>query len=185
MEKSGGNNTTFGFNEKFDLKHVVDWVEDRQGTDLIIGTHGESLGAATCLQHVAMDDRIEFVVEDCGYAHLMDLFHFRMRADYKLPGLIFLPLGSVFIRLLAGFWPQAIKPEEMISTVETPIFFIHGADDSYIPPEHAKRLYAAKKNGFRKLWLAPNAEHALSQPENPREYDQKIGEFLEETHIIT
>ena len=181
--KSGGTYTTFGYLEKYDLKTVVDWVVEKTGGIGIIGTHGESLGAATCLQHVSIDSRLSFVVEDCGYANLVDLFRFRLKEEYKLPGKLIIPAAGVFIHKMAGFRPQEIVPERMIAEVETPIFFIHGAQDTYIPPSHAERMFAAKKKGFRKLWLAPNAEHALSQPENPEEYNRLIGEFLTEIEV--
>ena len=182
--KSGGNVTTFGAFEKQDLRSAVDWVVEMVGDDSIIGTHGESMGAATCLQHAAIDQRLSFVVSDCAYADLMDLFSFRLKNDFKLSGTIILPIASIYIRFLAKFWPQEINPVEMIPAVETPIFFIHGAEDDYIPPVHAQQMYEAKARGFRKLWFAPNAEHAMSQPINPEVYDVKIGEFLKEIDII-
>ena len=182
--KSGGKVTTFGEFEKYDLQSIVDWVVEKVGDDSIIGTHGESMGAATCLQHAAIDQRLSFVVSDCAYADLMDLFLFRLKYDSKLPGPIILPIASVFIRLIARFWPQEINPVEMMPSVETPIFFIHGADDKYIPPVHAQQIYEAKARGYRKLWFAPNAEHAMSQPTNPEVYDIKIGEFLKKIDII-
>jgi fermentation-respiration switch protein FrsA (DUF1100 family) len=183
--KSGGKFTTFGQFEKYDLRSVVDWVIHRTGQLGIIGTHGESLGAATCLLHAAIDQRISFVVADCGYADLMELLYYRLKEEYKIPGLVILPVGSLMIRLIAKFWLQEINPVEAITAVETPIFLIHGAEDKYIPPIHAQQLFDAKVRGNRKLWFAPEAGHALSQTVNPAQYDQKIGEFLRENQIIS
>lgn len=176
--KSGGNFTTFGFLEKEDLKAVIDWVERKTHPGSMIGTHGESLGAATCLQHAAIDPRLSFVIADCGFADLADLLYYRLRKEYRLMGWILIPIASVFVRLMAGFWIQAISPVKAIQEVETPVFIIHGAEDDYIPPSHAERIFASKKKGLKKLWLAPHADHAESQPVNPTLYDQQIGEFL-------
>ncbi len=182
--KSGGKFTTFGKFEKYDLRSVVDWVIARTGQVGVIGTHGESLGAATGLLHAAIDQRISFVIADCAFADLMELLYFRLMEDYKIPGLVILPVGSLAIRLAAKFWLQEINPVEAITAVETPIFFIHGANDKYIPPIHAQQLFEAKVRGNRKLWFAPEAGHASSQTVNATVYDHKIGEFLRENQII-
>jgi fermentation-respiration switch protein FrsA (DUF1100 family) len=176
--KSGGSFTTYGFLEKEDLKVVVDWVERQTGHGNIIGTHGESLGAATCLQHAAIDPRISFVVSDCSFADLADELYYRLRKEYRLMGWVLIPIASVFVRLIGGFWIQAISPVKAVQEVETPVLIIHGAEDDYIPPSHAERIFASKKRGTKKLFLAPHADHAESQPVNPTLYDQKIGEFL-------
>jgi uncharacterized protein len=178
--KSGGNFTTFGFLEKRDLTAMVDWVEKQTSHGTIIGTHGESLGAATCLQHAAFDRRISFVVSDCSFADLADLLYYRLRKEYRLMGWILIPLASIFVRFIAGFWLQSISPVKAAQEVEIPVFIIHGAEDEYIPPSHAERIFASKKKGEKKLWLAPHADHAESQPVNPTLYDQKVGEFLSE-----
>ncbi|HET60129.1 MAG TPA: alpha/beta hydrolase [Chloroflexi bacterium] len=176
--KSGGNFTTFGFLEKRDLKAVVDWVVRKTGHGAIIGTHGESLGAATCLQHAAIDPRVSFVISDCSFADLADLLYYRLRKEYRLMGWILIPIASVFVRFMAGFWLQAISPVKAVQEIEAPLFIIHGAEDEYIPPSHAERIFASKKKGVKKLWLALHSDHAESQPVNPTLYDQKIGEFL-------
>lgn len=178
--KSGGNFTTFGFLEKEDLKTVVDWVEKKVGPGTILGTHGESMGSATCLQHAAIDERLSFVIADCGFSDLADLLYYRLRKEYRLMGWILIPVASMFVRIMAGFWLQAISPVKAIQEVETPVFIIHGAEDDYIPPSHAERIFASKRRGVKKLWLAQHADHAESQPVNPTLYDQKIGEFLSE-----
>lgn len=47
--KTGGDTTSYGYYEKFDLQAVVDWLFIEEGEDLLLGIHGESMGAATTL----------------------------------------------------------------------------------------------------------------------------------------
>jgi fermentation-respiration switch protein FrsA (DUF1100 family) len=75
-----------------------------------------------------------------------------------------------------------VSPVRTIGSLRTPVFFIHGADDTYIPPAMAKKMYEMKK-GAKKLYLAPSSGHALSFWNNRKEYDAKIGEFLGEIGI--
>jgi uncharacterized protein len=178
--RSGGLNTSFGHYEKQDLKTVVDWAFSRLGPGGKVGTLGLSLGAATTLQHAAIDPRITFAVSDCSFSCLPDLLAFRMRQDYHLPPFPLLNLSNFFTRLLAGWSYTQASPIQAVTQVETPIFFIHGEMDTYIPPQMSVDLYNAKAKGLRKLYLAPNAGHAEALSKNPVEYDQQVDEFLME-----
>ena len=177
--KSGGNVTTFGMTEKVDLKTMVDWVEARVGADGVIGTHGESMGAAIVLQHAAIDPRVKFVVEDCSFINLPAQLRYRIREEFHLRGWVLIPVASLFSKFIGGFFFGEVNPQKDIEKVETPILFIHGAEDDYIPPAHAQSLFDGKSVGLKELWFAPNARHAGSQPNNVEAYYQKVGDFLE------
>ncbi len=177
---SGGRNTSFGFHEKFDLKAAVDWALQRLGPGGLVATMGESLGAATCLQHAAIDPRLAFVIADAAYADLYDELALRLRVDYHLPGFPLLPAAGLFFRLDAGFYISQVNPARDVAQMELPVFFVHGQQDAYIPMEHSQRLYQAKAHGLRRLYLAPNADHVESYWTDPEEYDRQVGEFLDQ-----
>ncbi len=178
--QSGGKSTTFGYYEQHDLKAVVDWAFQQIGQDGIVGTMGESLGAATCLMHAALDPRITFTIPDCPYADLREELSLRLKLDYHLPAFPLMPLASLFCRLLAGFWFRQVSPIRGIPHIQTPVFFIHGQNDTYIPPEASQKMFAAKTNGYRRLYLAPNADHAEAYWNNRETYHREIGLFLNE-----
>ena len=180
---SGGENTTFGLYEKFDLQILVDWAFQQLDENGIVGTHGESLGAATTLQHAAIDKRISFAIADCPFSDLTELLEHRFKADYHLPVFPLLNLASLICKLLANMYFKSVSPIRDIPAITTPIFWIHGQDDDYVPPIMSKNMYDAKINGVRKIYLAPNTDHAKSQINNPAEYDQQIGAFLEEINL--
>jgi fermentation-respiration switch protein FrsA (DUF1100 family) len=178
--RSGGQNTSFGFYEKQDLKTVVDWAFSRLGKDGMVGTAGLSLGAATTLQHAAIDSRITFAIADCSFSDLRGLLAYRMRQDYHLPPFPLLNLANFFVRLMAGWTFEQVSPIGAISQVETPIFFSHGQFDRYILPQMSVDLYNAKTHGLRSIYLAPNAGHAEALWKNQAEYDQRLEDFLDE-----
>lgn len=182
--RSGGKNSTLGFYEKTDLKAITDWVEAKLGAGAVIGTHGESMGAAISLQHAAIDPRIQFVIEDCSFNRLDAMLAYRLREDYHLPGFLFLPLVELICKLLTGMVIRQVSPEEAVKQIRAPILFIHGGQDDFIPPYMCDQLAALKLSGSKKQYMPPNAGHAESFWNNPKEYTAVVHEFLQENHIV-
>ena len=119
---SGGNNTTFGLYEKFDLQILVDWAFQQLGEDGIVGTHGELLGAATTLQHAAIDHRISFAIADCPFSDLAELLKYRFKSDYHFPAFPLINLSSLVCKLLASMPFKSVSPIRDIPAITTPIF---------------------------------------------------------------
>jgi len=181
---SGGSNCTFGFYERHDLRAVLDWALAQLPPGGRVGTMGESLGAAVCLQHAAVDSRPAFVIADCSFADLNALLRLRLRWDVGLPAFPFLPLASLIARLQAGFWFGQVSPLREVARLNMPVLFIHGQQDDYIPPQHSQRLYDAKRHGWRRLYLAPNAGHAESYWNNRSAYEETVDSFLREAGVL-
>lgn len=175
---SGGEDTTYGYHERHDLQCWVEWVKD-EVVGGIIGTHGESMGAAVALQHIGVYDNLDFVVSDCSYSDLHKELDYVIKKENKIP-LWFGVWGASLISYLKGngFYKDA-SPVKLIRRTKTPILFIHGDSDSYILPEHVIDLYQSKKEGIRELYLAKGAEHAVSIIVERETYTKVVTEFLE------
>jgi len=182
--KSGGRNSTFGYYERHDLQALTSWMFQKLGGDAVIGTHGESMGAGITIMHAAIDPRLSFVIEDCSYSNLNDLFGYRVKKDYHLPSFPLIPLSSLMSKLLTGMRFEAVQPAEEIKKISAPVLLIHGADDDFIPTRQVYELYENKINGPRKLYVAPNAAHAESFWNNQEEYTRVVTDFLLENHIL-
>ncbi len=176
---SGGKNTTFGYYEKYDLRAVVDWALKRLGGAGIIGIHGESMGAAIALQYAAIDDRAAFIISDCSFSTLLAQLIYRLEKEYSLPPFPLLKLTDFLCTLITGMSFESVSPLRDVATVQTPILFIHGQKDGYIPMQMSQDLYNAKTTGIRQIYLAPEAGHAESFWNNRLEYDQVVGSFLQ------
>jgi uncharacterized protein len=182
--RSGGKACSFGILEKFDLKAVVDWAIAQVGPEPVIGTHGESLGAAITLQHASIDPRLAFAISDCSFSNLDQLFHIRLGKDYHLPPFPVLPLCGWFARMLLGFNYLDASPIKEISVVKTPILFIHGDKDAYIPPSMSIDMHQQKTCGFRGIYLAKGAKHASSLVIDRNEYRRQVDKFLTAIGVI-
>ncbi|HEX3077728.1 MAG TPA: alpha/beta hydrolase [Lachnospiraceae bacterium] len=176
--------TTMGYYEARDLKKVCDYVREKLGGDIIIGTHGESMGAATVMMNAPLDKKLSFVIEDCGYSDLSDQLAFNMKNIYHLPRFPFLKVASIFSRLRGGiFFNQVIPKNEVAKCEWLPMLFLHGEGDDFVPTCMVKEIYEVKK-GYRRMRIFPNAAHAESYWNNQEAYKREVEEFLKEIKIL-
>ena len=59
----------------------------------------------------------------------------------------------------AGFDPASIKPAEAASTLHIPVFIGHGHQDTFIPPDHARRILHAVPHERKTLRIVPDGSH--------------------------
>lgn len=175
--KSGGPNCTFGYYEKYDLNTCIDWVLDRVGNNYIVATHGESMGAAIVLQHAAIDERLAFVIADCPYKSAEEEFKYRLKIEYKLPSFPVINIASLINKFRTKAYYSEMSPIKSIKNISTPILFIHGDADAYIPCSHSIDMYNLKSEP-KKLYIAPEAGHARSFTTNKNHYEKIVDEFL-------
>jgi len=173
---SGKAYTTMGYYEKFDLKKLVDWCYDTYGPDCQIVTHGESMGAATVLLHLGIDNRVVCTIADCAYSDLKELLIHQFKYYYHMPKFL-IPLESLVTYLRAGFRFADVSPISVVSRTEKPVLFIHGKKDNYVPTEMSKKMYACKKNN-KALYLVANAGHTKSCATNRKGYEEKVVRFI-------
>lgn len=175
---SGGNYTSMGYYEKYDLKTCVDFIFNKLGADTTLGVLGESMGAGTVLQYCAIDNRASFCIEDCGYSDVFDLFKYRLKEDYKInfPPLMY--MANLMMKIKYGWTFKAASPIKYIKDIEIPILFIHGDKDDYVPTYMVYDLYNAKSKGFKDIYVAKNAKHAEAFLIDPVKYDEVIDNFL-------
>lgn len=178
--ESGGKTTSYGYYEKFDLKTIVDWVKKEKGTDLLLGLHGESMGAATMLLYAGMvEDGADFYIADCPFSDFKEQLSYLLKTDMKLPPYFLLPVANFVLRLREKYSFRDLSPISVIDKVKKPVLFIHSKNDKYILPSMSEALYQ-KKKGPKKLFLAENGAHAQSLNENKEAYEAAVDEFLQE-----
>ncbi len=181
--RSGGPNTRYGFYEKDDLKAAFDWVVEKTGPQGIIGTLGESMGGAIVLQHGAIDSRPAFIITDSSYADLREAMALRLHNEYHLPAFPLLNFGAWLINVFSDFNFSQVIPERDVANLQMPILFVHSLEDKEVPPSHGRRLFAAKRHGLRRLYLAQDAGHVEAAWRDRTTYDREVGEFLVEASI--
>ncbi len=165
---------TYSVRERKDLAVLIRDCIDRYHPK-VFGIHGESLGAATSIACLEDKPQIDFVVADCGFSNISDVLKSGMRSMH-LPEAV-VSLSSICARIRYGYSYQMMRPIDSLAENEVPILFIHGAEDSFIPPEHSERMQKETK-GYSELHLIPGAAHAASVLTEPEEYGKTVTSFL-------
>ena len=156
---------------------------EKMGEGAVVGTIGESMGAATVVLEACTDERLAFAVSDCPYADLTAQLAHNLKKRYHLPKFPFLDISSAITHKRAGFYFHEISPlnslEEAGGLPNLPMLFIHGKADKFIPCSSSEQLYAVKK-GKKALWLCDGAGHAQSININRPQYNEVLDAFLRE-----
>ncbi|HJN73261.1 MAG TPA: alpha/beta fold hydrolase [Myxococcota bacterium] len=122
---------------------------------------GLSLGGFVSL-HTALDTPPYALVTQDMFASASDLVELNFGLDS--------PDGWLF--------EGAFDNAGAASQLEVPYLVLHGADDSYIKPDNAERVYAAA-NEPKRLFLVPGADHAEMATEQTAVYEQELVGWLE------
>ncbi|GIM28538.1 hypothetical protein CPJCM30710_12040 [Clostridium polyendosporum] len=180
--KSEGRHSTYGYHEKQDLFLWVSYLRKIFGNDIIIGLHGESMGAATVLQYTELDQNISFIIADCGFSDLSELLKFQI--NYSYPNIL-RPLLNILINLIniraikrAKFNFRDTSPIKAVENSEIPTLFIHGKNDSLVPWFMSEKMYQVKTKGIKELYFVEEAAHAEAIKKDKKTYDKKITDFI-------
>ena len=156
---SGGTYITYGFHERHDVGHWVDFLKTRF-PGVPIGVWGNSLGGAVALQALSVEPRLAFGVVSSTFAELHQVVH-----DYQTRYLRGVSLGFLTDYALhragriGGFDPRDVRPAEAARRVHQPLLLIHGTDDRRIALDHAERIFANVAAADKTFVRVPGGGH--------------------------
>jgi pimeloyl-ACP methyl ester carboxylesterase len=151
---SGGEHVTLGWNEKDDLKAVVEFLR-QDGNISLIGLWGRSMGAVTSLMYGVEDPSIAGMILDSPFSDLVDLM-MELVDTYKFR------LPKFTVKFAIQFMRRAIQKKAKFDIMElntikvakasfVPVLFGHALDDDFIRPHHSDRIYEAYVVSFQFL----------------------------------
>ncbi|XP_020225871.1 uncharacterized protein LOC109807698 isoform X2 [Cajanus cajan] len=143
---SGGEHVTLGWNEKDDLRAVVNYLRD-DGNVSLIGLWGRSMGAVTSLMYGAEDPSIAGMVLDSPFSDLVDLM-MELVDTYKVR------LPKFTVKFAIQYMRRAIQKKAKfditdLNTIKVakscfvPALLGHAIDDDFIQPHHSDRIFEA------------------------------------------
>lgn len=166
---------TYSARERKDLSAVIRDARERWPDAALFGLHGESLGAATSVAVLEEKPPVDFVTADCGFSDIVPVLKGGLQSMH-LPGFL-VDVASLCAKVRFGYSYQEMKPIDSLKENQIPILFIHGADDTFILPEHSRKMEAATR-GYAEVHLIPGAGHAMSVLTDPDGYKSLVTSFL-------
>ncbi len=162
--QSTGDWITFGAREADDLVKLMDELERRGLAPIGAGVLGSSYGAVMALHWAARDPRVKAVVAlepfSDPQAAVAEFAHGFPPFQKKIAGVGEETFGIALERApaLAGFaWSDASVVGAM-KRLGVPVLFFHGTGDTWISPEHSRKLAALAPAGSR-LVPVPGDNH--------------------------
>ncbi|PIN15495.1 putative alpha/beta hydrolase [Handroanthus impetiginosus] len=143
---SGGDHVTLGWNEKDDLRAVVNYLRSDRNVSLI-GLWGRSMGAVTSLMYGAEDPSIAGMVLDSPFSDLVDLM-------MELVDTFKVRLPRFTLKFAIQFMRRAIQKKAKFDIMDlntikvakscfVPALFGHAIDDDFVQPHHSDRIFDA------------------------------------------
>ena len=180
--ESAAARLSYGLRERDDVLGAVAYVRERGFADTQLAIIGDSYGAAALLMALTALPPAVALVADSAYAALWPLIAQEMPKDSPLlarlrPG----PGIRAAARLLFRTDLHAARPIDAVRhTPDRPVLFIHGAADTYVPPQNSVSLRAASASPASDLWLVSGAEHSLTYATAPEEWIARVTRFLDD-----
>lgn len=176
---SEGNYIGMGWDDRLD---IIDWINYivKNNPKSEIALHGTSMGSATVLMVSGekLPSNVKAIVADCGYTSVYDEFSYQLKQLFNLPAFPIMNFSDVVTHIRAGYCLNDASAINQVKKSTTPILYIHGDKDGFVPYYMMDELYNATNSEKEKLTIE-GGEHANSDLVNPKLYWSTVNSFLE------
>ncbi len=178
--KSEGDYIGMGWHDRLDILSWVNQITAKQEDAQII-LYGVSMGAATVMMASGenLPDTVKAIIEDCGYTSVEDEFAYQLKEIFGFSKFPVIPLASMVTQVRAGYNFKEASAIKQVRKSNTPILFIHGDQDTFVPSYMIDELYHAAICPKEKL-VIQGAGHAEAATINPELYWNTIQSFLDQ-----
>lgn len=175
---SEGDYIGMGWDERLD---IVDWIDQivAQQADAQIVLYGVSMGGATVMMTSGeeLPPNVKVIVEDCGYTSVRDIFSYQLQETFGFPSFPVIDFANLVTRFKAGYSLNEASAIDQVKKSKTPILFIHGDADTFVPYHMVQEVYDAA-TVEKKLYIVPKAGHNGAADLAKEEYWETVENFI-------
>lgn len=178
--KSEGNYIGMGWDDRRDIISWINYINSNYANQQII-LYGVSMGAATVMMtsgEADLPNNVKAIIEDCGYTSIKDEFSYQLKAVFNLSSFPILNLASMVTKIRAGYFLADGSAIEQVKKSKTPIMFIHGDIDTFVPYYMLDQLYNSATCEKEKL-VIEGAAHAKASDIGGETYWKAIEKFVD------
>lgn len=166
-----------------DRKDMLLWIDQiiKKDPEAEIVLFGVSMGAATVMMTSGekLPDNVKVIVEDCGYSSVSDVFAYQLDDLFGLPEFPVMNAANSVTNIRAGYDLYEASAVEQVSKSVTPMLFIHGDADTFVPFEMMNEVYEAANVEKEKL-IIPEANHGDAEKVDPEIYWNTVWGFVDQ-----
>lgn len=144
--ESEGKYIGMGWHDRLDMVGWINRIVEQDAQSEVI-LYGVSMGGATVMMTSGEDlpSNVKAIVEDCGYTSAYDEFSYQLKRLFNLPSFPIMTASNVVVNFRAGYDLKEASALDQVAKSKTPILFIHGDADTFVPYEMVYKLYDAAK----------------------------------------
>ncbi|MGY3778837.1 alpha/beta hydrolase [Isobaculum melis] len=178
--ESQGDYIGFGWHERLDYVRWIDEMIAKNGKESEIALFGISMGGATVMMTSgeALPDNVKVIVEDCGYSSVNEELAYQLKEMYNLPAFPLVPITSVVTQIRAGYNFDEASAVKQLEKNKTPMLFIHGDQDTFVPTEMLDEVYTASP-AEKEKHIFEGAGHGESYGKHKAAYKELVTTFIE------
>ena len=175
---SEGDYIGMGWDDRLDIISWINYILNEEPNAEII-LHGVSMGAATVLMTSGEEipSNVKAIVADCGYTSVWDEFAYQLDDLFSLPEFPILNVSSKDTKIRAGYFLGEASSIDQVKKSKTPILYIHGDQDDFVPYYMMEELYNATSSEKEMLTIK-GAEHAKASEVDPETYWTSVNNFI-------
>lgn len=184
VEQRGQNGSTgefmgFGLTERYDCLDWLSWACEHVPESLPIYLHGMSMGASTVLMAsgFGLNHRVHGITADCGYTSPEAIWMKVATENFHVPYEKISDLAEAQCRKKLNMGLNAYSTLEAMKVNTTPVLFIHGTDDHFVPVEMTYENYEACR-AAKYLFTVEGADHGQSFYKDPEGYLRAERDFF-------
>jgi len=164
-----------------DRKDVTQWIQYvlKKDPQAEIALFGISMGGATVMMTSGeeLPANVKVIIEDCGYSSVIDEFTYQLKDLFHLPKFPVMNAANTITKLRAGYDLNEGSAVKQVAKSKTPMLFIHGDADTFVPFEMLDEVYNAAKVKKEKL-IVPGAGHGEAEKIDSEKYWNTVWGFI-------
>ncbi len=177
---SGGNLTSLGYYERFDVEGAVAKALSFDPKAHPVIVWGVSMGAGAALMAARETPQVDAVISDSTFLTLRDTTYHHLKLFLHLPKFSTAMTTLWFFELRTHFNVDDFDLRKAVKEIgNRPILFVCGGNDDRMPPYIARELYQLAENDSKMFLEVPGARHGEAFRTHPKMYEAAVTKFFD------
>lgn len=181
QNESSGEYMGLGMLERYDCLEWIRWITEHHGDQIPLYLCGISMGATTVLMASGLDlpENVHGIMADCGFTSVYAIWEHVAKNNFHLPYHLWCKNTKMIYEKKTLTGSCEYSAVDALKTNTTPILFIHGEDDQFVPVTMTYENYEAC-TAPKRLLIVPGAAHGVSYLVDKAKYEDTVLQFWQD-----